>query len=331
MPPAAVHASLLPQGPGSPPLPSPLALLGAWRGRKPWLAFAQLGAVWLSVNAVWGLTSPDDTLVSGLLRSAGPLWVWPVVVGAGLTATCARSVWAGNKPSAALTGMLAAYLIGVAVSRVAVGGLALPGLRGPAEVLGWAVRRSFLLVPAIPMLLVYLWLDRRPAHYPFRFGEWTPVTRLLSSGDTERTWSRQFGVWLLLAIAPLALLMQAAVGFSPVSNGTLWPYLMPLAGLALLNASAEEVLFRGLLQPVLVQRLGAPGGIAVGAVFFGMHHFGSSPSPLAALPTLLITAWLGLVWGKSVHETRGLGWAVLTHASIDLAFFSAFFVPKPGG
>jgi hypothetical protein len=41
----------------------------------------------------------------------------------------------------------------------------------------------------------------------------------------------------------------------------------------------------------------------------------------------VLTALLGGVWGRSVLETRGLGWAICPHASLDLAFFLGQFVP----
>ena len=46
-----------------------------------------------------------------------------------------------------------------------------------------------------------------------------------------------------------------------------------------------------------------------------------------ALVGVMLLAFLGVLWGRSVLETRGLGWAVCTHATLDLAFFLVQFVP----
>ena len=44
-------------------------------------------------------------------------------------------------------------------------------------------------------------------------------------------------------------------------------------------------------------------------------------------PALVLTVFAGLLWGRSVLETKGLSWAVVSHAAIDLAFFLVQFVP----
>ena len=85
-------------------------------------------------------------------------------------------------------------------------------------------------------------------------------------------------------------------------------------------------MFRGLLLPPLVRLLGVGPGIWAQGVFFGMHHLGASPGPVATVVSTAATVLLGVLWGKSVVVTRGIGWAVAAHALVDLAFFSAHFV-----
>ena len=89
--------------------------------------------------------------------------------------------------------MLLVYVLGVAASHVA---FAVARARGRAiasalDVLGAALSRSFFLIPTLPMLGIYLWLDRRPDDYPLRFGDWSVPTRLFSSAGREAPWSRQ--------------------------------------------------------------------------------------------------------------------------------------------
>ena len=66
--------------------------------------------------------------------------------------------------------------------------------------------------------------------------------------------------------------------------------------------------------------------VTIPRVFFGFHHWGSSPDAVAGLGTAIVTSALGILWGRSVIATGGIGWAVCAHALVDIAFFSAYFV-----
>jgi hypothetical protein len=69
---------------------------------------------------------------------------------------------------------------------------------------------------------------------------------------------------------------------------------------------AEEIFFRGLLQPVLVHRVGPTFGVGLGAVLFAAVHF--------QLPQLLPLVAVGVVLGYLVWRTGRLGPAIVTHA-----------------
>jgi len=250
---------------------------------------------WLGVNATWGLTSPQDTLVSGFERQIAPLAAW---VGGAVVLLVLAVLLAGRRQDRSLlavSAMLLAYLVGVVASRYAKlavdppGGLPLENLADAGRAL---FERSFLLIPALPMLVVGYYLCRKDL--PLRFGDWSKETG---------TWGRTM-LWALLLIGvPGFLLMQSTVEFAPVKTGSLWPALLPVLALALLNAFTEELLFRGLLQTPLVGYLGARWGVLLQAVFFAIHHWGASPSLIAGAPTALILAfaavWMG--WSKSSH------------------------------
>ena len=274
-------------------------------------------AAWLGVSAIWGLTSPKDTLVSGLLRELGSLAAWavgPAVLSGVVALFAARR---GNRGLLAASAMLFAYLAGVAVSRYAKLWVNPPG-GIPLQDLGDAGRalfeRSFLLIPALPMLVVAYLVCRQDL--PFRFGNW-------GVGN----WHRSYLLALLLIGLPGFFMMQSTVGFAPIKNGTLWPALLPVLALALLNAFTEELLFRGLIQTPLVAYLGAGWGVLLQAAFFAIHHWGASPSLIAGAPMAIILLFAAIWMGRSVLETRGLGWAIAFHALLDFVFFAAHFVP----
>ncbi len=276
-----------------------------------------LVATWLGVNAVWGLTSPQDTLVSALERRVAPLAAWVAGPALVLTLTAAVASRRHGRGLLAIAAMLLAYLLGVAISRYAklwvdpTGGIPIRTFADGGRAL---FERSFLLIPALPMLVVVGFLCRR--ELPLRCGDWT-------AGN----WRRSL-LWALLGVGlPGFLLMQSTVGFGPLRSGTLWPALLPILALALLNASAEELLFRGLIQTPLVAGLGAGWGVLLQAAFFAIHHWGASPSPIAGAPMVLLLFFAALWMGRSVLDTRGLAWAIAFHTTLDLVFFAAHFVP----
>ncbi len=185
------------------------------------------------------------------------------------------------------------------------------------------VERSLMIMAAAPILGASALLRISLRSFPLRFGHWNRRGALF--GDTNgSTWGRRLGWAMLTVILPVALLMQSSHGFSLVASGAFWYALPHAAVLSLVNAVAEEVIFRGLLQRPLVDRLGLPGGIWFQGAFFGLHHWGSSPSIIAGLAMFPILTLLGYVWGKAVYETDGLGWSVSFHTALGLAYFSAF-------
>lgn len=72
-----------------------------------------------------------------------------------------------------------------------------------------------------------------------------------------------------------------------------------------LAAVSEELLFRGLLQNSLKQRIGARWAIAITGLVFGLIHF-----QLAALPVLII---MGMAFGYLYHMTGSLRVNIAMH------------------
>jgi membrane protease YdiL (CAAX protease family) len=66
-------------------------------------------------------------------------------------------------------------------------------------------------------------------------------------------------------------------------------------------AFAEETLFRGLLQPSLVPKLGAAGAIVTTSVIFALYHRSLTPVPL-----VLMKMVLGTLLGAAAHTSRSL-------------------------
>lgn len=283
----------------------------------------------LVVNAVWGLTSNEETLLSSALSRVMPLGYW---IALGLLAIVAVAVFGVISRVVALQAfafMLLGYLLGVVISRYAYQAIEPRGgipLRSYSDMLLALWERNFLLWPAAPMLVVYLVFLKGFDSSPLRFGSWRVQPRDVERGEKGISWVAQMGLFMGFVVFPLAVFMQSTVGFAPVTSGTMFVFMIPVAVLALFNAFTEELLFRGFIQSSFTIYLGSTAGIVAQGVFFAFHHWGASPNLIAGLPTAIILCGLGIYWGHSVRATGGLGWAICAHALVDMTYFSAHFV-----
>ncbi|MEB3223443.1 MAG: CPBP family intramembrane glutamic endopeptidase [Candidatus Sericytochromatia bacterium] len=110
-----------------------------------------------------------------------------------------------------------------------------------------------------------------------------------------------------------------AVGGMPQGlSGAAAPSTLGLTGLwlayALLPAIAEEMLFRGLIQPALTARFGVVWGIGVTAVLFTASHMEAA----GVLPRVLLGLWFGWLtwrtgslWASTWAHAWNNTWAVL--------------------
>ncbi|EZH82800.1 peptidase [Ectopseudomonas composti] len=112
----------------------------------------------------------------------------------------------------------------------------------------------------------------------------------------------------LLAVPGLAVLV-GLVAWQPKWPEGLLLWLLVNLGVAVL---AEELLFRGLLQPALIRRLGAWPGLLLTAALFGAVHLPFSP--LFAL----LAAIAGLGYGLAFHYSGRLSVAVALHGAVNL-------------
>ena len=101
--------------------------------------------------------------------------------------------------------------------------------------------------------------------------------------------------------------------FSAVAHYTISQRLL-FASIGLVMGVAEETLYRGFVQPGLVDRLGAAKGILLTAALFSLLHLQPKPLQLLSrflggLVLCLLRARRGSLVGATV--THGLTWAVL--------------------
>jgi membrane protease YdiL (CAAX protease family) len=93
---------------------------------------------------------------------------------------------------------------------------------------------------------------------------------------------------------------------------------------AAINAFNEETYYRATLLSTLHEVIGTNHALMINAVFFGMGHYlyGSPPGVLG----FLMAGFLGWLLGKSMLETKGMGWAWVMHFVMDVIVFTAYAV-----
>lgn len=110
-----------------------------------------------------------------------------------------------------------------------------------------------------------------------------------------------------VAIAALAGAVSFASGAAPAPD---WAALLVEAGLVAFQASAEEVYFRGWLQPLFCADWGPWLGLAATAVLFGaLHLISGAQAPLAVFNLVLA----GLLFGLLALRTGALTAGVAAH------------------
>lgn len=132
------------------------------------------------------------------------------------------------------------------------------------------------------------------------------------------------GRWIALVggVTPGALLAWLLLTHPDLSDITSSPLLkMPRAALffgaaafAILNATLEEVIWRGLLQHSLTAAWGARAAIVIQGVSFGLQH--AHGFPRGVLGVLMAAAW-GVMLGVLRRHSQGLAAPILAHVVAD--------------
>lgn len=144
------------------------------------------------------------------------------------------------------------------------------------------------------------------------------------------------GKWGLVGFAIGLGGLFATVGYAWLNGGlvdgaeppTGMRFALLALALTVLQVGAEEVLFRGWLQPALIARIGVIGGIAAGAVVFACFHLSAGVSSPISLFNLLLG---GLLFGLLAWRSGGLVAPFLAHYAWNaIEDVGLGLVPNPG-
>jgi membrane protease YdiL (CAAX protease family) len=134
--------------------------------------------------------------------------------------------------------------------------------------------------------------------------------------------------WLAaLSVNVLAYLMHTPNTSNPLTELMQDRASMVLIGLfgVTLGPLAEELIFRGFLQPLLIRSFGVLAGILVAAIPFGLLHFSEYGN---SWRHALLISGAGAAFGWMRHRTQSTKASTLMHSAYNVLFFAALWASK---
>lgn len=251
----------------------------------PWLVPAWIGAALLfyAASRAWPALRP---LGRYFLIMALVILLSYVVTPALLQSTAWKNAFDG-KP--VVIGLLGSRVLFTLEALLVLAALALSGLR----------RKEMFQVPGdmnAPVEGIRLPGSKRPLRWMV-FG--TLMAVLLGG---------LFAVFMMEGNRPLPSILSAALPWLPL-------ILLSAAG----NAFIEEVMYRAAPVALLEPVLGANHALWLTSIWFGLGHFyGGIPSGYAGF---VMSGLLGLLLGRAMLDTRGMGWPMVIHIVMDTVIF----------
>jgi membrane protease YdiL (CAAX protease family) len=181
------------------------------------------------------------------------------------------------------------------------------------------ITRVLFVALAIGVLAWALLLGASREEAYLRVGDLNAPTTSRVKDGSYRRWGR-FGPFAFVGI--IVLMVWFAVPLLPdrIDLTAALPFIAIGAVAALLNAFWEEAAFRAAPLSMLQRAVGPSAGVLLLALYFGLGHFyGGVPSGPWGF---LAAGAIGLLFGRAMIETRGLGWPLALHFAGDLVIFT---------
>jgi hypothetical protein len=149
----------------------------------------------------------------------------------------------------------------------------------------------------------------------------------IKPGERWKLVGRNFSV--ILSLGTLAFLILAGRPPLDIALRAL-PFLPAILIAAMLNAFNEEMTYKASFLSVLEDVVGRNQALYLMAAYFGIGHFYGIPYGVIGV---LMAGFLGWFLGKSMLETRGMGWAWFIHFWQDVLIFAFLAIGSitPGG
>ncbi|MBK5254982.1 MAG: CPBP family intramembrane metalloprotease [Vicinamibacteria bacterium] len=173
-----------------------------------------------------------------------------------------------------------------------------------------AVIAAFLLARSLPEL--------------HRFRPLAPKAVLLTVALGLAFWSLSLGVFEAQYVffkPPLAYLQQFQGLHETLKPGSLFGWFFSIAAIAVAPAICEEMLFRGLLTPVLRNAVGSGVAIILSAASFGAIHVDAMADGTSVYYRVPFAFILGLLLAKLRLDTGSLWPPMIAHATLNATTF----------
>ena len=160
-----------------------------------------------------------------------------------------------------------------------------------------------------------------------RYGR-SPLQALkLGVAPAHRLTSFVSGIAGALFVFALGALLQAPKISTPMEDLLQDPLSIAVVGLlaVTLGPLVEEVFFRGLMQPLVIRRIGVIAGIIACALPFGLIH---GPQYAWSWRHILLVTLAGSLFGWRRHITGSTGAAAIMHAFYNLTVFIGFLLGR---
>lgn len=145
------------------------------------------------------------------------------------------------------------------------------------------------------------------------------------------------GFLLLFVLSLVTVLTDTWIYSIQWQQVTIDPYALAQAfWYYLKSALTEDLVFRGAILYLLIQRLGAIKAIAISSIIFGAYHwfsygmFNGEFNIIALIYVLLLTGLVGSSWAYTYHRTHSIIMPLGMHTGSNFAM-SLFFANTPYG
>jgi uncharacterized protein len=212
------------------------------------------------------------------------------------------------------------------------------GLAVPAFLAGWGLVKTLLFVFGLHPFRAAEAVAEQFAGYVFLFLVLVMIFRFQYDQPFWRSlaWKplRLAPVWVMTAgwVTAFAVTGIAYLIRTPVTSNPLTELMQDRPSLILIGIFgvtvgplAEELIFRGFLQPLLVRTLGVVAGILVAAIPFGLLHF---PEYGDSWRHAVLITGAGAAFGWMRQATGSTKSSTLMHAAYNALFFVALWGKK---
>jgi len=178
--------------------------------------------------------------------------------------------------------------------------------------------RLMRICASLVMLLVLLGMGLKRQDFFLTPGNLNAVAEAEKWGIPRKpeTWP---GFSLRYAVIIVVLFLLFMVPAMQPSLSNLSVGLVLFAALcAVLNAFAEEFLYRSALLPQVLPLFGKGASMILVAAWFGIGHYFGVPSGSAGVILVTIGGW---IFAKSMIETQGMGWTLFLHFVSDFTVY----------